>query len=396
MSTESIVSEIKRRTQGEGAVENDGKSLLYITKINIKNEDNLVKSDSEKLFNTLLKDDIIDHPIYNTESLTKKLNELRNTWVELNLFTQDNVKFEVDLCSNTTEYENQIKEIVESSFADAQEDYLHQREIFNSNKPIPVELNVYSKLNGFEKSKFKLSAAASDKSPFTYQLSYLGNSLTVQNNAVLNYSLHLKTSVLKDIYNSTFQFNMNTKFIRQPNSKMYFQSNFGLAEKHSTLNNVKLGFFKQITKSSNLDLSFQTNFNQKLNILLSYQQNLDKVNKFNFKFDHDVLSQKNAWDASLISKFSKLNCISTDNKLVFNEDSLNNKFTVKTGQNVFSSVAVANKFKIPSSEITSDVILSAGVNSSKNGPSFEFGYKQSIGSELDLNKGFFYNILWQY
>ncbi|OBA27812.1 hypothetical protein HANVADRAFT_51929 [Hanseniaspora valbyensis NRRL Y-1626] len=396
MSTESIVSEIKKRTNSQGVVENDGKSLLYITKINIQNEDNIDIKENEKLFNTLLKNDIIDQPIYNTQSLTKKLDQLRNSWIELNLFKEDDIKFKVDLNSNTQQYDNQIKQVVETSFVEAQEDYLHQREIFYSNKPIPVELNVYSKLNNFDSGKLKLSANASEKTPFTYQLSYLGKALTIQNNSVLNYSLHLKTSALKNSYSPTFQFNLDNKFINQPNSKMYLQSNFGLLEKQSYLKDVKFGLFKQLSQCCSLDLSFKTNFNKQLNILFNYQQNLDKSNKFVFNLDHDILSLKNNWNINILSKHNIFKSMSSDNKLTFNDEKVSNNLTWVFGDSFFTAASLATNYNINSSELNTDLILKAGINASKRGPFLEFGFKQPTNESFNTENSFFYNIAWQY
>lgn len=396
MSTESIINELENLSGDKAGVKNDGKSLLYITKVNIKNENNILPAENEKLFSALLKHDIIDHPIHNTDSLNAKLNQLRDSWVDLNLFSKDAIRFEVDLSSDKKEYENELKKVVDSSFADVQEDLLHQREIFNFNKPIPVELNIYSKLNNFQDSTIKVAASASNKAPFSYQLSYLGKALNIQNNAVFNYSVLFKTSVLKNQYSPTLAFNLDSKFIRQPNSKMYLQANCGIGEQNSNLKDVKLGFFKQLTKCSLLDLGFKTNLDTQFNILFNYQQNLDKISKFSFNFDHNVSSLKNNWNISVLSHFNQSKNLTTDNKLTFNDEKLSNNLTCKLGQSVFTSLTLSSNYTMNNSELNSDLILTTGFKGSNKGPVFEFGFKQPYNKDFEVHDGFFYNIIWQY
>lgn len=396
MSTETIINELKTLSGEQAGAKNDGKSLLYITKVNINNENSISPAENERLFSALLKHDIIDHPIHNTDSLNAKLNQLRDSWVDLDLFSKNAIRFEVGLSPDKKEYEGELKKVVDSSFADVQEDILHQREIFNFNKPIPVELNIYSTLNNFQDSRVKVSASASNKAPFSYQLSYLGKALSIQNNAVFNYSVLLKTSVLKNQYHPTLAFNLDSKFIKQSNSKMYLQSNCGIGEHNSHLKDVKLGFFKHLTKCSLLDLAFKTNLNTQFNILFNYQQNLDKISKFSFNFDHNVISLKNNWNINILSHFNQSKNLTTDNKLTFNDEKLSNNLTCKLGQSVFTSLTLSSNYTMETADLNSDLILTTGFKGSNKGPVFEFGFKQPYNKAFEVHDGFFYNIAWQY
>ena len=365
--------------------------LVYITKINFKDSD--FNDEQQGILTNLLKEDIIENPLYSVKQISTKLNNIKSNWTQLNLFQKDSLKFEVDLDTTATDFDKKLNGIYTDFLKKGEGDILNYREVFDNYRPIPVELKVTSKMIGINNIKYGLSSHASNKEKFSYEFKTTGLFVPKSTNFILNYNTVMKTCVVPG-YKPTLNINTNLKHFFLPYHNFYANTNLNLYDNLNVLDSYKVGFNKEINKNNKINFDF--NSNKKASIFtIGYQTTMTKFTNLNINWNYDVYKKTSEFINTLNTSTIKSRYVSDNLQLqVKSSDFVKASSNIIIGSKQFAKVGLEGTSSISKFAPSVVLDLAVGFNPNRRTSGFEVGYKFSPGSEINKDN-VYYGFRWE-
>lgn len=365
--------------------------LVYITKINFQDSD--FNPEQQHILTQLLKDEVIENPLYSIKEISSKLSNIKNNWTQLNLFQKDSLKFEVDMDTTATDFDAKLDNVYTNFLKKGDSDILNYRELFDNYKPIPVELKVTSKMIGINNIKFGLSSHASNREKFTYQFKTAGLFVPKSTNFILNYNTVLKTGVVPG-YKPTLNINTNLKHFFLPYHNFYANTKLNLYDNLKPVDSYKVGINKEINKDNKINFDFDSN--QKASIFtIGYQTKMSPFTNLNINWNYDVNKKTSEFVNTLNTSTIKSEYVSDNLQLqIKSTDFVKAASNITIGSKHYAKVGVEGTSALSKFSPTAVINLAVGFNPNTRTSGFEIGYKFDPTAEMNKDN-VYYGFRWE-